>query len=377
VAFIANHGLGVEFARIQDQTLTAHCAPIAGLTPKNFSSLVRDWHTQNPPFKRQYPSQVEGIDADSLKSGFGGYVIRYARLTQARLDAWLVDQGLPSVAPSYRLRLWRDEQLQFPPIQTELVAYVTEAFEDARRRLKKGFEDDLSPFFAAARDPTANFPTMLHRVTLQGYLGELFAIIAVEHWGAHGANDWRAPAFLFRFHTVEFQHLEQIDARLLDGERVNPDAPNEMRPGRTGDDGLAFRMGADGEITHVLALEAKCYGANSNQAIADAHGKLAGGPVRPTGVRELIEILSEYNTADAQHWQRALLALWQRGYRNAGRLDGVAYVCGAAPAMGRVRRSWLPANAPRPEYNVRRSLEAMEFHVGDLQALIAAIFRGA
>jgi hypothetical protein len=89
------------------------------------------------------------------------------------------------------------------------MAYVDEAFEDARRRIRRGFEDDLSPFNNPAADPAENYPALLHRVTLQGYLGETLAILTVEHWGAHGHTDWVVPAFLFRFHDQEFQHLEQ------------------------------------------------------------------------------------------------------------------------------------------------------------------------
>jgi len=54
---------------------------------------------------------------------------------------------------------------------------------------------------------------MLNRITLQGYLGETLAGLAVEHFGAFGKRDWHVPAFLFRFHDQEFQHLDLINER--------------------------------------------------------------------------------------------------------------------------------------------------------------------
>jgi hypothetical protein len=238
------------------------------------------------------------------------------------------------------------------------MAYVDEAFEDARRRIRRGFEDDLSPFNNPAADPAENYPALLHRVTLQGYLGETLAILTVEHWGAHGHTDWVVPAFLFRFHDQEFQHLEAINERLLTGEAYDPDRIAERRPGRTGDDGLAFRMNADNIITDVLTLEAKCLAQNSNAKIQEAHEKLAAGGLRPSGVRELINLLEEYDTTDALAWQEALLKLWRNGYRRAVRHDAVGYACGRIPGRaGRV--AWMPGDAPHPAYTASRKLEGI------------------
>ena len=169
-------------------------------------------------------------------------MIRFRRLTPALLDAWLVNQGLANVHVSYRLRVWRENRAELAAIRDEMVAYLDEAFDDARRRIRRGFEDDLSPFNDPAHDPAANYPALLHRITLQGYLGETLAVLAVEHWGAHGHVDWIVPAFLFRLHDQEFQHLESINEQLRAGEAYDPDRIAERRPGRTGDDGLAFRL---------------------------------------------------------------------------------------------------------------------------------------
>lgn len=303
-------------------------------------------------------------------------MIRFRRLTPGLLDAWLEDQHLANDHGRYRLRVWRENRAGFAAIRAELIAYVDEALEDARRRIRRGFEDDLSPFDDPAVDPAANYPALLHRITLQGYLGETLAVLAVEHWGAHGHTDWLVPAFLFRLHDQEFQHLEAINERLLAGEAHDPDRMAEQRPGRTGDDGLAFRINGEDTITDVLTLEAKCLAQNNNAKIEEAHQKLAAGGLRPSGVRELINLLDEYETPEAQAWQEALLKLWREGYAVATRYDGVGYTCGRIPARaGRV--AWMPAGAPHPAYTAPRGLEGMEFQFEDLNTVVNTLYRGA
>lgn len=304
-------------------------------------------------------------------------MIRSRRLPLGLLNAWLVDQNLASGHPRYRLRVWREDRAELPAIQADLIEYIDEAFKDARDRIRRGFEDNLSPFDDPADDPAANYPALLHRVTLQGYWGEILAALAVEHWGAHNHRDWVIPAFLFRFHVVEFQHLETINERLGAGEAYDPDQNAQMRPGRTGDDGLAFRINDRNVITDILTLEAKCLSQNNNATIEEAHQKLASGGVRPSGVRELVNLLEDYNEPIAQAWQKALYEFWRTGYQIAIRYDGVAYTCGHTPVRPPDRIAWLPHDAPHRAYTVDRNLEAMEFQFEDLNTVINTLFRRA
>ncbi len=302
-------------------------------------------------------------------------MIRFRRLTLQLLDAWLINQPVASVHPRYRLRVWRENREGLAAIRDELIAYFDEALQDARKRIREGFEDDLSPFNDPAVDPAANYPSHLHHFTLQGYLGETLAALAVEHWGAHGHMDWMVPAFLFRLHDQEFQHLETINERLLAGEPYDPDLTAERRPGRTGDDGLAFRINGENTVTDILTLEAKCLARNNPSKIEDAHKKLAAGAKRPSGVRELINILEAYDTPEAQAWQEALLKFWRDDYRVAIRYDGIGYTCGSIPARaGHI--AWMPTDAPHPVYTVYRKLEGMEFQFDGLTAVVNTIYRG-
>ena len=98
--------------------------------------------------------------------------------------------------------------------------------------------------------------------------------------------------------------------------------------------------------------------------------------LRPSGVPELINLLDEYESPEAQAWQKALLELWRGGYQRAIRHDGIAYTCGRVPTQaGRV--AWMPVNAPHPVYTVKRTLEGMEFQFRDLVTVIDTLYRGA
>ncbi len=223
-------------------------------------------------------------------------MIRCRRVNRTALTRWLVEQQRTAGNGSYHVRLWCEDASSRASVREELQAYFQEALDDARRRLRSGFEDQLSPFTEPALDPAANYPGALHRVTLQGYLGETFAALAVEHWDIHGRTDWHVPALLFRFHDVEFQHLERINQRLRSGQIHDQDADSERRPGRTGDDAIAFVKDSSNAITHVLTLEAKCLSLHRSDALGDAHGKLSSAPPIPDSIRELVELLNDYDT---------------------------------------------------------------------------------
>lgn len=293
------------------------------------------------------------------------------------LGNWLVHQSIASTHNRYEFRLWREVNANFGGLRDELIAYAQEALDDARARLREGFEDTLSPFSDPADDPARNYPAMLNRITLQGYLGETLAGLAVEHFGAFNSMDWHVPAYLFRFHTTEFQHLDLINERLIMSEDHEPDAMEERRPGRTGDDAIAFRIDAEGTITHVLTLEAKCLTASRSTTIKEAHDKLAVGGIRPSGVRELINLLSKYETDEAQTWVKRLLAFNRNGFRTAKRRDGIAYTVGNRPVKPATRLSWLPVDKPHEAYTLKRRLTAMEFQLEEIDDLVDILYRGA
>ncbi len=302
-------------------------------------------------------------------------MIRLYKLTPAKVNAWLVNQPIPATHATYRLRVWQANSQALPAFFSELKTYAHEALDDAKARLRRGFTDPLSPFSIPSPDPAALYPSHLHRVTLMGYFGETMAGLAVESWGYAGKANWYVPAFLFRFHSQEFQHLESINQSIAAGQTYDPNATPNKRPGRTGDDCLAFHLDPTTKLlTDVLALEAKCIETNNATVISDAHEKLSSGPHLPSGIRELIELLEDYKTPAAQAWQRELLSIYKSNGANVKRHDAVTYICSNSPKT-RGKLAWLPSAKPHLSYKVSRSLEAFEFHIDNIHQLVDNIYR--
>jgi hypothetical protein len=80
-------------------------------------------------------------------------------------------------------------------------------------------------------------------------------------------------------------------------------------------------MDATGQITDVLALEAKCLAANSPAKIRDAHEKVSAAANLVSGVFELVSILNDYATPEAEAWQKALLEVWRSSAARVQRYD--------------------------------------------------------
>lgn len=301
-------------------------------------------------------------------------MLRSRRINLTTLKNWLVEQPRRAKNGKYHLRVWREDISRHDVVRRELVVYFQDALEDARARLRRGFEDHLSPFQDAALDPAANYPSVLHQFTLQGYLGETFGALAVEHWDIHGRTDWQVPALLFRFHDVEFQHLERINQQLRAGEPYVPDSTGERRPGRTGDDAIAFVRDTSNSITHVLTIEAKCLANHRADTLNEAHRKLNEGPSVPDSIRELVELLNHYENPEAQKWQEALIKFRASGGRSVQRYDAVVYVCGDRPRQSG-RTCWMSTGAVNVHYTVSRELVGLEYQIEDLDRLLETVYR--
>ncbi|MNV62602.1 hypothetical protein D3C71_1551550 [compost metagenome] len=72
-----------------------------------------------------------------------------------------------------------------------------------------------------------------------------------------------------------------------------------------------------------------------------------------------------------------LLEFYRDGFRTAKRRDGLAYTVGNFPVKSKTRVSWLQADAPHASYTVDRRLDAMEFQISELRALVDTLYRGA
>jgi hypothetical protein len=73
--------------------------------------------------------------------------------------------------------------------------------------------------------------------------------IVAENFASTPPGQWRVPVFLFRHHQLAFDQLERW--------REVSTIP-QLVPGQTGDDCLAFSIGANGRVTDALVGEGKC-----------------------------------------------------------------------------------------------------------------------
>ncbi len=263
-------------------------------------------------------------------------------------------------ANRYRHCLLKEDLTQRCEIIEELKQYVYEAHEDTRRHLRElaGY-NPLNPFEEyGTDDPAKGYPETLHIITLQGYFGEIFAAIIAQHFSPFEVDNWEVPAFLLRFHEVELQHIEALNQ--IGGEV-------KRRPGRTGDDFLAFQRDRSGKIVRVLYGEAKCTVDHDTGMIADAYEK--AGNSRIVDFLRIIDILREKNDPSAEQWVDAIRKA--RANAQYERCDLVSYICGRHPKRDSV---WLPTEKPHKCYNADRRLEAVETHLNDVEALIHEVY---
>jgi hypothetical protein len=166
--------------------------------------------------------------------------------------------------------------------------------------------------------------------------------------------DWKVPAYLFRFHLVEFQQLGMMD---------QTDAPAGLRSGRTGDDCLAFRCNVEGNIVATLFCDAKCTADHDTELINDSHEKSSLGNLVPVDILQVVEVLADSADPDAPSWIDALRELYLKGPTSGyERFDQVTYVCGRSPTA-KDHNSWIPIQAPHPKYTGNRKLHVAEVHL--------------
>lgn len=242
-----------------------------------------------------------------------------------------------------------------------LEAAVAAAHQDAAGWIERALGDSLPPLDPC--DVAANYPDGLHTLTLQGYLGEVFAGVLAENFQPHG-YDWEVPAYLFRFHQTA---IESLDRRLQFGGRA------DRIPGRTGDDCIAFVRDTEGHIVAWLNCEAKCSADHSASLIAKGHDQVSRPLRRGASTLALIDVMLDSDDPAAPRWVAAL-RLFRRAVgtaTEAERADLLVYVCGRGPVDG---GSWVPRTAPHVRYSARVPLEAMEVHLTDVDDVLVTVY---
>jgi hypothetical protein len=164
-------------------------------------------------------------------------------------------------------------------------------------------------------------------------------------------------------HLQAFQYLEQRSQ--------NGNAPSAI-VGRTGDDCLAFRRDANGQVIAVLFCEAKCTATHDAGLIKEAHEKLSVSAI--VDVLRLVDVLRDSASADAQDWITALQS-FHLSLRAVPpvfqRVDLLCYVHSSVPIRN---ATWITTNAPHSAYTGGRPLEVFEVRMTDVLVRLREIY---
>jgi len=281
------------------------------------------------------------------------------------IKSWLTVTVQTDPGGRYQHALGQENGANLSTVLPRLQVLVSNAHEDARNRLRRLANGSLDPLSApSAKDPADGYPKRLHIQTLKGYFGEILAGAVAENLGPFG-KVWEVPAYLFRFHHVEFQQLAMMNQTGADANR---------RPGRTGDDCLAFLRDNNGDIVAVLFCEAKCTSGHDAGLIGDAHEKSSSANLLPVDLLQVIEVLEDSTDPAAAGWVDALRSLYFRGPTPAPpyeRFDQVTYVCGQKPVR---EKTWIPSGSPHPKYTGGRRLHVAEIHLSDVEELVKKVY---
>lgn len=284
-------------------------------------------------------------------------------ITQSKFSHWLQDTVSETRNKRYRHRLLTEYPNTRDEILEMLTAYVQNAHDDARRRLRKLAPNSLDPLGLPSFDPAKGYPELFHMNTLKGYFGEVFAGLIAEYFSPFGEDGWKVPAFLFRYHSVEFQQLELLH---------QTGGKAKKRTGRTGDDCLAFRFDDQGQVIRHLYCEAKCTPIHRLSMVKKAHKTVSESFV--LDLPQIIEVLQQKNDASFDQLIAAIQQLWIQGAKHKSeRCDMVSYICGVDPKRDG-RLTWLPTDQPREEYKAQRRLEAVEIHLPQVESLIRRVY---
>lgn len=250
-------------------------------------------------------------------------------------------------------------------ILQRLRLYASAAHRGAIKRIRAALADNLAPT-ATTQASSPGYPYALDDTTLKGYLGELLAGLAIEHFQLFGKKEWEVPVFVFHTHSQAFNQLENW--RL-----GRPMATATF--GRTGNDCVAFRRDEQQAITDVIICEAKCSGTHDLSLVHKAHKDLSTKKTSRVILWQLREALAYAGHPQAQSWRASLDAFERQGIGVVKERDVVSYTCGDTP-QAKDRKHWMSNITHDSNYTGNRPLAAIEIHL-DVTTLIDQLYRDA
>ncbi len=165
----------------------------------------------------------------------------------AALDQWL--EASDTVEQSYGHLLLEQKS----PIDADLIEALRPYFESAHLDAREHFHTQIGISLhpdAVVGEPSVSYPSCLPARALRGLFGEVVAGLITEAYQSKfvGGHNWRVPIFLFRAHDDVEKYLWSL--------RFDPARTREIY-GRHGSDFIGISLDAQGEVTRVIAGEAK------------------------------------------------------------------------------------------------------------------------
>jgi len=300
------------------------------------------------------------------------------------LDGWL--KPYPSTANGYGHLLLEQIEKVDQELIDALRPYFESAHLDAREHFHAQIGISLHPDAAAGVRPV-NYPNCLPAKAHRGLFGEVVAGLVTQAYQDRfvGGHAWRVPIFLFRQHDDVENYLWAL--------RWDPKRTREIY-GRHGSDFIGIAANAAGEVTRVIAGEAKwrkrlqeavvaslMYGKKERNAAGDLVHNGRGiwfemnrdSPI-PHGLRQLQRLLEQ---RDPDGHAAAILSIDRVVLGLAAPFDrtNLVLIVGNAAATREARTTVIPWEELPEEYTSAHDLQVVEVILsGDGDELIDELY---
>jgi hypothetical protein len=277
------------------------------------------------------------------------------------------------------------EQLTVPDdaLVGALRPYFESAHLDARDVFHHTARIDLHPD-ADGPGGNARYPNCLPPTAKKGLFGEVMAGMLAQAYQFVGRHQWSIPIFLFRYHA-------EVEAYIFALAR-DPARVREVS-GRHGNDFIGLGIDpATREVVRFIAGEAK-WRATLTPAVMDElmlgewDGPSAGGIRKgdgiwnemntgltaPQGLEQINRLLCE---KAREEYAEAIVSLDRALLLGAAPLARTDYVfiAGNKAARRAAGQTYLPTNAPPPEYTAGRPLQIVELVITNGVELIDRLY---
>lgn len=300
------------------------------------------------------------------------------------LNEWL--ENLPSVVGGYGHLLLEQKVPSDEAIETALVPYFESAHADARQVFHQYANFSLHPDDGAP-GCDAQYPVCLPPITRYGLFGEVLSGMMTEAFPFVGDHEWIVPVFLFRKHEDVQQYIFTLSRDKTRTRQVI---------GRKGDDFIGLAVDENGNVTRVIAGEAKWRKTWNNSALsavmlgdkipdpADATKRIHNGKGvwfeinraldAPIGLKQLQDILRELAPDE---YANTILSLDRvLALENPDEIErtDLILLVGGSPARRAKSVPLIDHRAMPAEYTAGRTLQIVEIILENGEDLVESLY---